>query len=100
MTLPQIEYVLAVAKEQSFRGAAQARCVSQPTLSMQIQKFEEELGVSIVDRSKSPILATKIVLLVKQCAFPNHTAATGDLSHFKKGVFKGRTGFSLEICHS
>ena len=60
MTLTQIEYILAVAKEQSFRGAAQARFVSQPTLSIQIQKLEDELGVLIFDRSVSPIVPTKI----------------------------------------
>ncbi len=64
MTLTQIEYVLAVAKEQSFRGAAQLRNVSQPTLSLQVQKLEEELGVSIFDRSRSPILPTKIGKLI------------------------------------
>ena len=60
MTLTQIEYILAVAKEKSFRGAAKSRFVTQPTLSMQIQKLEEELGVVIFDRSQSPILPTKV----------------------------------------
>ncbi len=60
MTLTQIEYILAVAKEQSFRGAAKSRFVTQPTLSMQIQKLEEELGVIIFDRSQSPIRPTKV----------------------------------------
>jgi len=64
MTLTQIEYVLAVAKEQSFRGAAHTRFVSQPTLSMQIQKLEDELGILIFDRSQSPIRPTKIGALI------------------------------------
>ncbi|NKB80288.1 MAG: LysR family transcriptional regulator [Nitrospirales bacterium] len=64
MTLTQIEYILAVAKERSFRGAAHTRFVTQPTLSMQIQKLEDELGVLIFDRSQSPILPTKIGTLI------------------------------------
>ena len=67
MTLTQIEYMLAVAKERSFRGAADSRFVSQPALSTQIQKLEEELGVLIFDRSQSPIRPTKIgVLIIEQ----------------------------------
>ena len=64
MTLTQIEYMLAVAKERSFRRAADSRFVSQPSLSTQIQKLEEELGVLIFDRSQSPILPTKIGALI------------------------------------
>ena len=64
MTLTQIEYLLAVAKERSFRGAADSRFVSQPTLSTQIQKLEEELGVLIIDRSQSPIRLTNIGALI------------------------------------
>ena len=64
MTLTQIEYLLAVAKGRSFRGAADARFVSQPALSAQIHKLEEELGVIIFDRSQSPICPTKIGALI------------------------------------
>ncbi|GJL57061.1 MAG: transcriptional regulator [Nitrospirales bacterium] len=64
MTLTQIEYVLAVAKEGSFRGAADSRFVSQPALSTQIHKLEDELGVLIFDRSQSPIRPTKIGALI------------------------------------
>lgn len=64
MTLTQIEYMLAVAKEKTFRGAAESCFVSQPTLSTQIHKLEEELGVVIFDRSQSPIRPTKIGALI------------------------------------
>ena len=64
MTLTQIEYMLAVAKEGSFRGAAKSRCVTQPTLSIQIQKLEDELGVIIFNRSTSPIRPTNIGELI------------------------------------
>lgn len=58
MTLTQLEYVLAVEKFRHFGRAAKASHVTQPTLSMQLQKLEEEIGVIIFDRSKSPILPT------------------------------------------
>ena len=58
MTLTQLEYILAVNKFRHFGKAARSCFVTQPTLSMQLQKLEDELGVVIFDRSKSPILAT------------------------------------------
>lgn len=58
MTITQIEYILAVDKFRHFGKAAKASAVTQPTLSMQLQKAEEELGVVIFDRSKNPILPT------------------------------------------
>jgi LysR family hydrogen peroxide-inducible transcriptional activator len=59
MTLTQLEYVLSVNKHRHFGRAAQACAVTQPTLSMQINKLEEELGVILFDRSKNPILPTQ-----------------------------------------
>ena len=47
MTLTQLEYALAVSKHGNFTIAAEKSNVTQPTLSMQIQKLEEELGSSI-----------------------------------------------------
>lgn len=60
MTLTQIEYILAVDEFRHFGKAAQHCHISQPTLSMQIQKLEEEIGVIIFDRSKTPILPTEM----------------------------------------
>jgi len=57
-TLTQLEYVLAVHQHGHFAKAAQACFVTQPTLSMQLQKLEESLGVTIFDRSKKPIRLT------------------------------------------
>lgn len=59
-SLTQLEYVMAVHKFGHFAKAAEACHVTQPTLSMQIQKLEEDLGVVIFDRSKKPILLTEI----------------------------------------
>lgn len=58
MTITQLKYVLAVNKYRHFGKAAAACFVTQPTLSMQLQKLEEELDVIIFDRSKNPILPT------------------------------------------
>ncbi|ATH06845.1 hydrogen peroxide-inducible genes activator [Halobacteriovorax marinus] len=58
MTLTQLEYVVAVNKHRHFKKAAAECNVTQPTLSMQLQKLEDELGIIIFDRSKSPILPT------------------------------------------
>jgi LysR family hydrogen peroxide-inducible transcriptional activator len=58
MTITQLEYVLAVDKFRHFGKAAKSCSVTQPTLSMQLQKAEEEIGIIIFDRSKNPILPT------------------------------------------
>lgn len=58
MTITQLEYVLAVNKHRHFGKAAEACHVTQPTLSMQLQKLEEELEVILFDRSKNPIVPT------------------------------------------
>jgi LysR family hydrogen peroxide-inducible transcriptional activator len=59
-TITQLEYVLAIDKEQHFGRAAKECCVSQPSLSAQVQKLEDELGIVIFDRSKKPILTTEV----------------------------------------
>ncbi|RYD52293.1 MAG: hydrogen peroxide-inducible genes activator [Sphingobacteriales bacterium] len=58
MTITQLEYIVGVATYQSFVAAAEKCFVTQPTLSMQIQKLEEELGIKIFDRTKHPIAVT------------------------------------------
>jgi len=60
MTLVQLEYVVAVDTYRSFVLAAEKCFVTQPTLSMQIQKLEDTLGVKIFDRSKQPVHPTEI----------------------------------------
>ena len=60
MTITQLEYVVAVATYKSFVAAAEKCFVTQPTLSMQIQKLEDELGIKLFDRNKHPIAITSI----------------------------------------
>jgi len=58
MTLTQLEYILAVNKYRHFGKAAKACFVTQPTLSMQVHKLEDEMGILVFDRSKSPVMPT------------------------------------------
>lgn len=58
-TITQLQYILAVHKTKHFGRAAEDSFVSQPSLSAQIQKVEDELGVIIFDRSKKPVLITE-----------------------------------------
>lgn len=60
MTITQLEYIIALDTHRNFVQAADSCFVTQPTLSMQIQKLEDELGVKIFDRSKQPVIPTSI----------------------------------------
>ena len=60
ITHTQLEYLVAVDRYGSFSKAAERCFVTQPTLSMQIQKLESELGVSLFDRGRKPVRATPI----------------------------------------
>jgi len=58
ITLIQLEYLVAVDTYRHFVTAAEKCFVTQPTLSMQLKKLEEELGVMLFDRSKQPVVPT------------------------------------------
>ncbi len=67
MTLNELRYVIAVAQERNFRRAAEKSFISQPALSLAIQKLEEDLGVQIFERGKSEISITPVgVQIVEQ----------------------------------
>lgn len=67
MTLQQFNYIIAVDNERHFARAAEACHVTQPTLSMMIQKLEDELDLQIFDRSKQPVMpTTEGKLLIEQ----------------------------------
>ncbi|UHG89447.1 hydrogen peroxide-inducible genes activator [Spirosoma oryzicola] len=59
MTISQLEYIVAVDTHRHFATAADSCHVTQPTLSMQIQKLEDELGILVFDRSKQPVVPTE-----------------------------------------
>lgn len=91
MTITQLQYVLAVAEHKNFTLAAEKCFVTQPTLSMQIQKVEEELGITIFDRSKKPIQLTevgqKIVAQAKNIV--NEADRMQDIVDLQKGYVGG-----------
>ena len=60
MTLTQLEYIVALDSHRHFVLASEKCFITQPTLSMQIQKLEEELGVRIFDRTRQPVIPTEI----------------------------------------
>jgi len=60
VTLNELRYIVAVAHERSFGRAAQRCFVSQPALSVAIQKLEEELGTRLFERGKSEITVTPV----------------------------------------
>jgi LysR family hydrogen peroxide-inducible transcriptional activator len=59
MNIQQLEYILSIDRYRHFARAAEACHVTQPTLSMMIQKLEEELNLKIFDRSRQPVCPTK-----------------------------------------
>jgi LysR family transcriptional regulator, hydrogen peroxide-inducible genes activator len=60
ITLTQLEYIVAVDTYRHFGKAAESCFITQPTLSMQIKKLEEELEIIIFDRSRQPLIATDV----------------------------------------
>jgi len=91
MTITQLQYVLAVAEHKNFTLAAEKCFVTQPTLSMQIQKIEEELDIQIFDRSKKPIQLTEIGEKIVQQAksIVNEANRIQDIVDQEKGYVGG-----------
>lgn len=91
MTITQLQYVLAVAEHRNFTVAAEKCFVTQPTLSMQVQKLEDELDLLIFDRGKKPISITeagqKIVDQARNIV--NEAARIRDIVDQEKGFIGG-----------
>ena len=64
MTLNELRFIVAVAQERNFRRAAYKAFISQPALSLAIQKLEEELGLKIFERGKSEVAITAVGLAI------------------------------------
>ena len=60
MTLTELRYIVAVAREKHFGRAAEKCFVSQPTLSVAIKKLEEELGIALFERAASEVRVTEV----------------------------------------
>ncbi len=91
MTISQLKYVLAVAKYQNFTEAAKHSFVTQPTLSMQIQKLEDELNIKIFNRKKKPIALTEIGKKIVEQAktIVNESQRMNDIVDQQKGFIGG-----------
>jgi LysR family transcriptional regulator, hydrogen peroxide-inducible genes activator len=97
MTLQQLEYAIAIGKTGSFVMAADMCFVTQPTLSMQVKKLEDEIGITIFDRSRQPVAVTeagrifleqaRIVIREKNRLMEVLAAAKGEVSgNFRLGI--------------
>ncbi|WP_262249189.1 hydrogen peroxide-inducible genes activator [Parapedobacter soli] len=91
MTLVQLEYIVAVDTYRSFVAAAEKCCVTQPTLSMQIQKLEESIGARVFNRSRQPVVPTEIgVEIIKQARVVlTESRKINELVQLKKGELEG-----------
>ena len=97
MTIVQFQYILAVAQYKNFSLAAEKCYVTQPTLSMQVHKLEEELDVIIFDRTKKPIRVTEVgEKILKQAeSIVNESERIKNIIAQYKGYIGGR--FKLGI---
>ena len=91
MTITQLKYVLSVAEHKNFTVAAEHSFVTQPTLSMQIQKLEDELDTQIFNRSKKPIELTDVGAKI----VVDESTRILDIVHQQKGFIGGE--FKLGI---
>ena len=91
MTITQLKYTLAVAKHGNFTVASEKCFVTQPTLSMQVQKLEEELAVTIFNRSTKPIQITEVgeKILVQARKIVEESSRMSDIVSEEKGVIGG-----------
>ena len=91
MTLVQLEYIVAIDTYRNFGTAAERCFITQPTLSMQVQKLEDELDIKIFDRSRQPVVPTEIGLEILEQArlVLKESAKLVELISDRKGELKG-----------
>ncbi len=91
MTITQLEYIIALDTSRHFATAADKCFVTQPTLSMQVQKLEDELGSKLFDRSKQPVIPTEIgEEIIQQARVILHEVKMmHQLITDKQGILKG-----------
>jgi LysR family transcriptional regulator, hydrogen peroxide-inducible genes activator len=100
MTLIELKFVLAVAQERNFRRAAEKCFVTQPALSLGIKKLEEELGISIFERSRSEVTATEVgeKIIEQAQVVIEESAKLKELATLGNNPFQGL--FKLGMIHS
>ena len=91
MNIQQLEYIIAVDNHRHFAKAAEASFVTQPTLSMMIQKLEDELGVKIFDRSQLPVQPTPIgIQIINQArVIVSQVKQIKEIIQEEKGIVQG-----------
>lgn len=91
MTITQLKYALAIAEHKNFTKAAEKCFVTQPTLSTQIQKLEDELDIIIFDRGKKPIELTDVgqKIVVQARNIVNEADRIQDIVDQQKGFIGG-----------
>ena len=97
MTLVQLEYIVMLDTYRNFSAAAEKCFVTQPTLSMQVQKLEEELGIKIFDRSKKPLVATEVGKEIIELgrSVLSGTKSITDIISERKGEIKGELHIAI-----
>ncbi|OOG22004.1 LysR family transcriptional regulator [Thioalkalivibrio denitrificans] len=85
MTLTELRYIVAVARERHFGHAAEACHVSQPTLSVAVKKLEDELGVTLFERNRGEVSVTPVGERVVAQAQRTLEAAEGVLTAAREG---------------
>ena len=97
MTITQLEYIIALDTYRHFATAAGKSFVTQPTLSMQVRKLEEELGSKLFDRSKQPVIPTEIGEEVIQQArmIVHEVKMMHQLIQNKRGVLQGELSIGI-----
>lgn len=91
MNLQQLEYIVAVDTWHNFSVAAEKCHITQPTLSMMIQKLELELGIQLFDRSKQPVVTTDVgkEIILQARRILDEVARIHEITHNYKGEVKG-----------
>jgi LysR family hydrogen peroxide-inducible transcriptional activator len=91
VTLTQLKYTLAVAEEGNFTLAAEKCFVTQPTLSMQVQKLEEELDVTLFNRKAKPVTLTAVgeKIIAQAKVILEEAKRMKDVVAMERGVVEG-----------
>ncbi len=97
MNLRDLQYLVAIAEHRHFGKAAQICFVSQPTLSAQIKKLEDELGVQLLERNNKQVLITPLgeALIAQAKVVLQETNKLRDIAKFSRDPFSGQ--FKLGI---
>ncbi len=97
MTFTQLEYIVAIDTFRHFASAAEHCFVTQPTLSMQVRKLEDELGIKIFDRSKQPVIPTEVGtdIIDQARKILSEKSVIGEIIQTKKGLLTGELRIAI-----